>query len=111
MLKIFNSAPKKAEFCKVDVVREILRTLGRIERTPLVEAYWRAISSIVVDLYDAYEVHPFAYDGASEGSTPMIESRRGELKHWLDSDPQYVFSLVVGLATGSEDFAWAMAYG
>jgi uncharacterized protein (DUF2252 family) len=98
-----------------DLVREILRTLGRMRQTSLVQTYWQVISEISVEIYDRCDLSMFLYDEKKDWKTsksPVSEAQVRELRHWLTCSPQYVFSFVVGLAQDArEDVAWGMAYG
>ena len=97
-----------------NLVREILRTLWRMPQTPLVDAYWHAISDLAVELYGYPAMHDFIYSkprGDGDSRTDLIKSRSNELKKWLSDWPQYIMSMMVGLALNDENMAWALAYG
>lgn len=102
----------------VGVVREILRTIGRLPQTDLVQAYWACISELSNEIHGKEATYLFGWNVASDNTempsleTPYLDAGREEIRHWLEHDPQYVFSLVVGLAlSGDENTAWAFAYG
>ena len=95
----------------VEVVREICRTLVRLKQTELVSRYRIVIIGIAKTTYrnefDADYPELIAEPVESNLSPSQIE----DLSKWIKEYPWFVFSLVVGLATGDENLAWGLAYG
>lgn len=97
--------------CTSHVVREMLRTLSRMRRTTLVDAYWQLFSELAIELYGD-EMRMFEHPGSDAPPALVLsESRRADLRTWLTNYPQFAFSLIVGLAEDDENAAWGLAYG
>jgi len=94
-----------------EVVREILRTLNRMEKTELITKYNSLISCLAISIYgkDIDCGDDLSFD---ENDIYFLSSNQlNELKNWLSHFPWYVSSMLVGLAKDDENMAWDLAYG
>lgn len=118
MFGLCRSRQEKAKTAAQDeMVCEIIRFLGRIDKTPLMLAYTKVIYGLAetLDTCAAMKIRDWrtpAIDNADMAVAPMLENRESELRSWLQFHPEFAFSLVAALAMGKgENYAWAIAYG
>lgn len=95
----------------IEVVREICRTLIRLEQTELVAQYTSVIIGLARNTYGNELGIDYKEVPASLAVAPLTPTQTAELSSWIMNQPWYVFSLVVGLAKGDENMAWGLAYG
>ena len=114
---MFGCGKPKESKTKEAVVCEIVRTLGRMESTPAIAAYQKTIFELAASIYPVAATKASVWmtktiENASLADAPALAVRIDELRSLLRHHPEFVFSLLVGLATAKgENYAWAIAYG
>lgn len=94
------------------IVEEILRTLSRLDQSPLVTKYRIDLVATAERLYGPDLRQPFPLEVTIDKSdTALTQDQKDQIEGWLRDAPWYLFSLVVGLAAGEESLAWGLAYG
>lgn len=105
-----ESAPNE----RVEFLSELLRTLAKLNVTPTTAKYKVYIAECVSSNYQVRSsLVAWCKEGADGGHVAgeLTHDQKGQIEQWVKNYPWYLFSLVTGLATDDEGFAWGLAFG